>query len=59
LNLQREEKCLGIIVRETKGRRPLGKPGCKWKSIIKMDLKKTERNGVDWRCLAQNRDKYR
>jgi hypothetical protein len=38
LNVEREEKCLGII-REPKGRRPLGKPGCKWKRIINMDLK--------------------
>jgi hypothetical protein len=46
LNLQREDKYLGIIIREPKGRRTLGKPGCKWKSIIKMDLKRQK--GMAW-----------
>jgi len=34
---------------EYKGRRPLGKPGCKWMSIIKTDLKKDrkKRRGLD------------
>ena len=35
------------------GKRPLGKPRCRWKDNIKMDLQHVECGGLDWIDLAQ------
>jgi hypothetical protein len=42
-----------------KGKRPLCRPRCRWEDNIRMDLKETEWEGVDWMNLAQNRDQWR
>jgi hypothetical protein len=41
------------------GKRPLGRPRRKWVDNIKMDLKETGWDGMDWIDLAQNRDQWR
>lgn len=33
---------------------PIGRLGCKWEDIIKMDLRKIGFDDVDWIRLAQN-----
>jgi hypothetical protein len=41
------------------GKRPLGKPICRWEDNIRMDLKETGWKVVDWMHLAQDRDQLR
>jgi hypothetical protein len=45
-----------ILVRKPEGKRPLGRPRCKSVDIVKMDLKETGWDGMDWIDLAQHRD---
>jgi hypothetical protein len=41
------------------GKRPLGRPICRWVGNIKMDLRETAWDGIDWIDLAQDRDQWR
>ena len=41
------------------GRRPLGRPRCRWEDDIRMDLLEVGCGYVDWMELAQNRDRWR
>jgi hypothetical protein len=43
-----------IFVGKLEGRRPLGRPRCRWVDNIKMDLREIGWNGVDWIDLAQD-----
>jgi hypothetical protein len=49
----------GLLVGKPKGKRPLGRPRCRWVDNIKMDLLEIGWGGVDWIGLAQDRDKWR
>jgi hypothetical protein len=40
------------------GKRPLGRPRLKWVDNIKMDLRETEWNGMNWINLAQYRNQW-
>jgi hypothetical protein len=42
-----EEKC------------PFGRPRCRWKDNIKMELQKMGCGGMDWIDLAQDRERWR
>jgi hypothetical protein len=48
-----------ILVGKPKGKRPLGRPRCRWVGNIKIDLRKTQWDGMDWIDLAQDRDQWR
>jgi hypothetical protein len=48
-----------MLVGKTEGKRPVGRPRCKWVHNIKMNLGDVEWGGVDWIGLAQDRDKRR
>jgi hypothetical protein len=48
-----------ILVGKPEGKRPLGRPRRKWVDNIKIDLRETGLDGVDWVDLAQNRDQWR
>jgi hypothetical protein len=48
-----------ILVWETEEKRPLGRPRCRWEDNIKMDLRETGWDGVDWIDLTQDRDQWR
>jgi hypothetical protein len=39
------------------GRRPLGRPGNRWKNNIKMDLQEIGVGCLEWVDLAEDRDK--
>jgi hypothetical protein len=43
-----------ILVGEPEGKRPLGRPRCRWVDNIKMDLREIGWDGVDWIELAQD-----
>jgi hypothetical protein len=44
---------------QPQGKRPLGRPRCRWVNNIKMDLREIEWNGMDWINLAQDRNQWR
>jgi hypothetical protein len=37
------------------GKRPLGRPRCRWEDNIKMDVREVRWGGMDWIVLAQDR----
>jgi hypothetical protein len=47
-----------ILVGKPEGRRPLGRPRCRWVDNIKMDLRETGWDGMDWIDLVQDRDQW-
>jgi hypothetical protein len=48
-----------ILVRNPEGKRPLGRPRRRWVNNIRMDLRETGWDGVDWINLAYDRDHWR
>jgi hypothetical protein len=48
-----------IMVGKPEGKRPLGRPGCRWMDNIRMDFWKIGWDGMGWIDLAQNRDQWR
>jgi hypothetical protein len=48
-----------ILVGKPEGKRPLGRPRCRWVDNIKMDLREIGWDGTDWTDLAQDRDQWR
>jgi hypothetical protein len=44
-----------LLVGKPEGKRPLGRPRCRWIYDIKMDLLEMGLNAVDWIGLAQDR----
>jgi hypothetical protein len=58
---QRGEKrnAYRLLVGKPEGKRPLGRPRCRWVDNIKMDLLEIGWGGVDWIGLAQDRDRWR
>jgi hypothetical protein len=45
----------GLLAGKLEGKRPLGRPRCKWVDNIKMDFAEIVWGGVDWIGLAQDR----
>jgi hypothetical protein len=48
-----------ILMGNPEGKRPLGRPRCRWVEYIKMDLREIGWDGGDWIDLAQDRDRWR
>jgi hypothetical protein len=48
-----------VLMGKPEGKRPLGRPSCKWEEDIKMDLQEVGCVVMDWIELAQDRDKCR
>jgi hypothetical protein len=48
-----------LLVGNSEGKRPLGKPRCRWVNNINMDFGETGWGGVDWIGLAYDRDNSR
>jgi hypothetical protein len=49
----------GVLVGKPEGKRPLGRPRCRWEDNIKMDLQEVGCRGMGWIELAQDRDRWR
>jgi hypothetical protein len=49
----------GILVGKPEGKRPLGRPRCRWVDKIKIDLREIGWDGMDWNDLVQDRDQWR
>jgi hypothetical protein len=52
-----KRKVYRLLVGKPEGKRPLGRPRCRWIDNIKMDLLEIGLGVVDWIGLAQ--DRYR
>jgi hypothetical protein len=57
-------RCMGesrnvyrVLVGKPEGKRPLGRPRCRWEDII-TDLQKEGCEGMDWIDVAQDRDRW-
>jgi hypothetical protein len=48
-----------ILLGKPEGKRPLGKPRCRYVDYIKKDLGEIGWDGMDWIELAQDRDQWR
>ena len=48
-----------VLVGNSKGKRPLGRPRRRWEDNIKMDLQEVGGGCGDWMELAQDRDRWR
>jgi len=48
-----------VLVGKPEGKRPLGRPRCRWEDNIKMDLQESGKGFGDWMELAQNRERWR
>jgi hypothetical protein len=48
-----------ILVGKPEGKRPLGRPRCRWEDNIKMGLREIGFRDVDWIHWAQDRDRWR
>jgi len=48
-----------VLMGKRKGRRPLGRPRCRWVDNIRMDLEEVGCVYMDWIGLAQDRDRWR
>jgi hypothetical protein len=54
-----EKTAYKILVETPEGKRPLGRPRCRWDNNIKMVLRETGWGVMDWIDLAQNRDQWK
>ena len=50
--------CIQGLVGKPEGKRPLGRPRCRWEDNIKMDLQEVGCGGMDWIELAQDWDRW-
>jgi hypothetical protein len=48
-----------FLVRRAEGKRPLGRPRCRWEDNIKMDLGEIGIDGANWIRLAQVRVQWK
>ena len=47
-----------VLVGKPEGKRPFGRPRCRWEDNIKMDLQEAGCGRTDWIELAQDRDRW-
>ena len=48
-----------VLEGKPEGKRPLGRPRCRWEDNIKMDLQEVGGGCGDWMELVQDRDRWR
>jgi hypothetical protein len=48
-----------VLVGKPEGKRPLGRPRCRWEDNIKMVVEEVGGGRGDWMELAQDRDRWR
>jgi hypothetical protein len=54
-----EKTAYRLLVGKPEGRRPLGRPRCRWVDNIRMDLLEVGWGHLDWIGLAHDRDRWR
>jgi hypothetical protein len=45
----------GVLVGRPEGKRPLGRPRCRWEDNIKLNIREIGINGANWIQLSQGR----
>jgi hypothetical protein len=53
-----ERNVYRVLMGKPEGKRPLGRPRCRWGDGIRMDLREIGSGSVDWIQLAQDRDRW-
>jgi hypothetical protein len=48
-----------LLERTPEGKRPLGRPRCRWEDNIKIDVGEIGWGDVDWIGLAKDRNRWR
>jgi hypothetical protein len=48
-----------LLVEKPEGKRPLGRPRCRWVDNIRMDLGEVGWGDLDWIGLAQDKNKWK
>jgi 3-oxoacyl-ACP reductase-like protein len=51
----REKGVYRVLVGKPEGKSPVGRPRCRWEDNIKMNLRETGINEMNWIRLAQDR----
>ena len=59
VRMSEERGVYRVLVGKPEGRRPLGRPSCRWVCNIMMDLQEVGCGYMDWIGLAQDRDRWR
>ena len=54
-----ERRVYRVFLEKPEGRRPVGRPRCRWVDNIRMDLREVGCGYLDWIGLAQYRDRWR
>jgi hypothetical protein len=54
-----KRKACKILMGKSEGKRPLGRPRFRWVDNIKINLRETGWDGMDWIDLAQDRDQWK
>jgi hypothetical protein len=57
--MEEERNVYKVLMGKPEGKRPLGRPRCRWENGIRMDLRETGRGSVERIQLAQDRDRWR
>jgi len=54
-----EREVYRVLMGKPEGKRPLGKPRCRWVDNIRTDLQEVGCGYMDWTGLVQDRDSWR
>ena len=54
-----QSRCTYSFSGKPEGKRPLGRPRCRWEDSIKMDLREVGSGPGEWIDLAEDRDQWR
>jgi hypothetical protein len=57
--MEEKRNAYTILVAKPEGKRPLGRPGCRWMDNIKIILREIGWDGMDWIDLTQYRDQWK
>jgi hypothetical protein len=57
--LGEERSVYRVLVGKPEGKRPLGRPKCRWEDNINMDLQEVGCGGMDWIGLVWDKDRWR
>jgi hypothetical protein len=58
IRMEETRNAYRILVGKPEGKRPLGRPRRRWVDNIKIDLRETEWDVMEWIDLVQDRDQW-
>ena len=56
--MEQSRNAYRVLVGKPEGKRPLGRPRCRWEHNIKMDFREVGCDPGDWIALAEDRDQW-